>query len=106
MADVFFAMKIVNQFSYTTFKPPRILKALTKFCSAKTLRKANRCCFAGKEDELLVSSRGEFVFIWQLPVAGGKGERTIDLTLLAFTVTFTSVLSVLTITMVSSLYAI
>ena len=37
-------------------------------------------CFAGKEDEFLVSTRGKQLFIWQLP--SGQGQRTVDSPLL------------------------
>ena len=39
------------------------------------------CCFAGKEDELVVSSKDKSVFVWQLPSVG-QGHRTIESPLL------------------------
>ena len=38
--------------------------------------------FAGKEDELIVYSKENQLFIWQLPSPGGRGHRTIDSPLL------------------------
>ena len=39
-------------------------------------------CFAGKEDELVVSAKDRTLFVWQLPSAGGRGQRTVDSPLL------------------------